>query len=59
MSGDVFLYSAIELENSKRIKFKVNGQWVKYYLGDAGEDKVVCEVDLDGAKVIRHTRVLV
>lgn len=37
----VFLYGAIELENHEGKRFKVNGQWVKAYLGTTKEVEVV------------------
>jgi len=29
----MFRYGAVELENKKGTRFKVNGQWIKVYMG--------------------------
>lgn len=45
----MFPYGEIEIENSGGLKFKINIQIMKHYIGDIEEVKVVCDVDLNGA----------
>lgn len=45
----VFPYDASELENKEGLKFKVNGQRVKHYLGENKESRLVGVIDLKEA----------
>lgn len=42
----LFPYGSIKLKNTEGLKFKVNGQRVKHYLGETEDLKFICEVEL-------------
>ena len=43
MITKVFQHGAVELENKEGVRFKVNGQRIKIYLGNAGMINEVIE----------------
>lgn len=53
----VFPYGAFVLDNKVGLNFKVNEQRVNYF-GEIEEVNIICEVDLDYAWEVNHTRVM-
>lgn len=38
-----------EPKNKDGERFKVNGQWIKYYMGYNSDPGLICEIDLEEA----------
>lgn len=49
----VFPYCTVKLENKEGMKFKVNGQRMKQYLGENKESRLVSVADLKEASAIK------